>query len=269
MAYLDYLRLTTFDLPAYAHIAAELHLNWGHWKPGKFLQYVGQKNDNLFHGSAIQNDRQHFMIQASGEMAHELYLWLSENYSDYLGQFACTRVDLQRTVEQPQHWVPRDVYTSVRDNDKVTSIIESETGSTVYIGNRTSDTFVRIYEKKLDRDYLRFEFELKGKMAARAWHYLRQSASIDGMYNGILVNHAAPNYVKEWFLFADTKHVVMEPIEHTYSMHKKLLWLESLVPTFERMMNDHEIGERTREIIAYCARYSATIDSTPTSGVES
>lgn len=74
------------------------------------------------------------------------------------------------------------------------SIIESSTGKTLYAGSRTSDMFVRLYDKGgqmgLSELWFRVELEVKGKRAAAVTQALLTAESLPGAINAI---------VREWF----------------------------------------------------------------------
>lgn len=83
-------------------------------------------------------------------------------------------------------------------------IVEKETngariGHTIYMGSRTSDLMLRIYDKKLehnkrfpedqiDYDWIRWELELKDDRANRAAHLLLENNSVGSVCLGILKN---------------------------------------------------------------------------------
>lgn len=97
---------------------------------------------------------------------------------------SCTRIDVQVTVpameggrktgeigyelrkrfQEGNGRVGRTPDVSIWDN-------ESAVGDTVYIGSRSSDRFVRIYDKHNEQlQFLRYECEFKRKQADRIWN---------------------------------------------------------------------------------------------------
>lgn len=75
----------------------------------------------------------------------------------------------------------------------------ADVGNTVYIGKRSSDCFLRVYDKrleqisKLDKDvgfnWVRWELELKKERSQRAVDYLLLDCSLGGVAIGILSNY--------------------------------------------------------------------------------
>jgi hypothetical protein len=92
-----------------------------------------------------------------------------------------TRIDL--AVDVAQRWNIRKMYEAVIDNRVVTrakkpGYVESETGATCYVGSRTSEKFLRVYDKggqlKSGRPWTRVELECKGGFAGRIAKFIRQ-----------------------------------------------------------------------------------------------
>lgn len=267
MAHVDYLRLCTWDLAAYTKAASALMQYRHGWKSGRFLQYNGHKLDSMFFGTAKQSDKHHYLIQVSGGMAQtitsDLGLMMILGDTD----FYCTRLDVQKTLEEPEWWNVRDVVDSIKTMDaarspETISFIESSTGETIYVGSRTSDKFIRIYTKSIDRDYLRLEYELKGHLARSAYEVVFQNGgrSISGVFNTLLVNDKLPQYVKGYYLDPDAEMVDIRRPEHAQEMQKKLDWLLSLENTIRKMLNDHDIGHETNVFLQSLATYGGNVD---------
>lgn len=276
MAHVDYIRLCTWDLAAYTKAASALMQFRQGWKSGRFLQYYGHKLGSMFFGTAKQHDKHHYLIQISGGMAHTITsdLGLMMTLGD--PSFYCTRLDLQKTLDLPEWWNVRDVVDSIKTMDTgktpdTLSFIESTTGETVYVGSRTSDKFIRIYTKSLDRDYLRLEYEIKGSLARSIYSgiYQNGSRSISGVYNTLLVNQRLPQYVKSYYLDPDAQMVDISIPEHQAEMAKKLQWLVSLEATIRKMLSDHDIGHETNVFIQSLATYGGHIDIEPPDIVQS
>lgn len=153
-------------------------------KPGKVMQYEGNVwvTANLFMGTALQNGLPHMMVRVSGEMAHEAMSACSTNVLAFVaGELKATRVDVQLTVKsvaQDAHVLTtlyRSCAEAMRSKAKGCNpyganitLYESDGGMcTLYVGNRESERFVRVYQKR-DADgvfYTRVEVEQKGKVA--------------------------------------------------------------------------------------------------------
>lgn len=136
--------------------------------PQKRMQYTGNFSDNIFIGQADQSGHPHYMTQASGEAAmgwlHKLVLSPRRE--------RCTRIDLQITIDWPD---PLDA-ARVRDLlvyagwPSIPEIRSGPTGDTIYLLSRTSQRFMRIYQK--DNGLIRYEWELKGEVADRVYDRL-------------------------------------------------------------------------------------------------
>jgi hypothetical protein len=141
-------------------------------KPWSGLGYYGQQIGKVAFGSSSQGA----LLQASGHTAHEL-MELGPQWVN------CSRLDVQATLwferggpELPLYMARASL--AAREGAmgtpwQVTSIDGHGKGNTTYIGSRTSEVYVRIYDKGAesgDEDYegaVRFEAEYKGKAATR------------------------------------------------------------------------------------------------------
>lgn len=173
VAMVDYLTATTYHITPYNE-----KVNW--IKEAKYAKpmadkrryyhgqsWSGNNGGTVFAGSASQKKGEHYMINASGAVSHNLAL--SMNADDW----NCTRIDLQVTIPT-KGGVTREWVDDTRDGKwsfkprKITYIEGDEgEGSTLYIGSRQSARFIRFYEKLgTDGDwYTRFEIELKEGLA--------------------------------------------------------------------------------------------------------
>jgi hypothetical protein len=267
MAHVDYLRLCTWDLIQYTKAASALMQYRQGWKPGRFLQYQGHKLESMFFGTAKQGEKHHYLVQISGGVAQTVASDLSLMMILGHEKFYCTRLDVQKTLVLPEWWSVRDVVDSIKDMDvgqtpRTISFIESSSGDTIYIGSRTSDKFIRVYTKSLDKDYLRLEYELKGDLARSAFYTVFQNGgrSVSGIFNSLLVHEKVPQYVKSYYLDPDADIVDIRKTEHAHDMQKKLDWLLSLEATIRKMLADHDIGHETNVFIQSLARYGGHID---------
>jgi hypothetical protein len=229
--------------------------NWpGEWERGKWLQYAGWRKESFFIGMGEQNKKRHAVCHASGYLAHTMHPVFLEWENWY-----STRIDIQRTVKKPE-WVDlHGLYTHLGKNG--VSLISSEENDTLYIGSRTSDKFIRLYEKMYDEMYLRLEFELKGSRAAAAWQALINGEECDRVFDYYLGKLKLPEgYIK---LFKNIDHKATERamrIEVEHNAEKKLKWIISLDATMRKAIADHDIGERTKTIIRSWAKHADKID---------
>lgn len=159
-------------------VTSNLELKYLHWKKKqgrghkqKRMQYEGKVNERgVFVGSGTQNDERHYMTQSSGEFATE---WAARILP--AGVSNCTRLDIQVTIEydEPHNSsATKDVLKFAGIPMSVSSI-SSDTGDTTYIGSRTSERMMRIYQK--GKGLIRFEWEFKGGVAAQYWQFLHDN----------------------------------------------------------------------------------------------
>lgn len=258
-AQLDFLRLATYQQNAYTETIARLMDGWpGEWKDAKWLQYKGWKKETLFLGHARQDDKEHTLMSISGAMAQEALPGMRERKEWY-----ATRVDIQVTIENPK--TTEHNLRVIRDSiaQENTTLYESALNDTLYVGSRTSEFYLRLYEKPLDTDYLRLEFELKGTRAKQAWRALQSGEKPGAIFRYYLDKSKLPNNVKSWYqagLPDATEHSMNA--QRLADQKKKLAWLTSLDATVLAMMANHDIGQDTRRIIDFWAKESARLDKT-------
>lgn len=249
----DWVTIATYKLESYTDLAAYLRRQEPTgWKGGTWLQYKGYRNKdiNTFYGSGDQsNKKTHYICVVSGSWAGQ---WLPDFLAQpFAEQFYCTRLDVEKTRVAPSWWEPRKVKDRLGKLNITTSMVESDTGSTVYIGSRRSGRFIRMYEKDYGRKYVRLEIELKRHYARMAWEALLQGANIADIYATHLDKCKLPDGLTVDFMPSE-----YDPVNLTYDslntdMQKKWEWLLSLSDTFLKMANDHEYGERTRALFLY------------------
>lgn len=249
-SYLDYIRIATWDDKTALDIFALLRRQTNGWRPAKWLQYNGWRNqkDGCFYGTGEQNARRHYVVDQSGPGANEIYNLLKEYDKTY-----CTRIDVQVTILEPGSYNPFITYKELRAISKRSnSIIHSSSGATIYIGARTGQTFARLYQKRLpDADFLRLEFEIKGKKANAVYLALKDGTSPNSIFSHYLKKVKIPEQIKEWFRLNDDTEIHLKT-ERIHSADKQLNWLYSLESTIVRMGNDHYQSVPTRDFLERC-----------------
>lgn len=255
---LDYVRLACWNESAYTKIVARLMEHWpDDWQQSKWLQYRGWRKDALFIGHAIQQQKSHTVLNISGSLSHRMLPSLLE-----LPEFYATRVDVQVTIENPLG--SGDTLALVRDEctTKNTTLIESLENDTLYVGSRTSEAFTRLYEKNLEKSYLRLEFELKGQRARAAWVALVGGEEIHKVFHYYVKRCKLPSRVQAWYSGARssaTKECMAAEITH--DAKTKLAWLVSLDACAMRMMASHEIGEQAKAVIRAWGNHADWLDA--------
>lgn len=247
---IDWLTLATYNFPKYTESVAAIRRQYpGTWKHAKWLQYEGFKHQEypVFYGHALQsNDREHYILRVSGTFASEFWR-LFERYG-YADHWYCTRIDLQRTMDIPEWWKVRELHDALAGEGFNVSIIQSATGNTLYLGARTSDRFTRFYEKDLLKPMLRLEIELKGRYSRLAYQLLLEGATIADIYAENLRALKLPENMERDYLPDDANDVEWTLAERIVTIEKKLEWLQTLIPTFAKLANDHDIGSQVRDI---------------------
>lgn len=155
-------------------------------KPARALGYVGSKIGTMFHGA----NHDGAMLRVSGELAQvcaNLLGWLPGNHH-------VTRVDFQLTWRyghDMDDWfaiLADTIRTSqtkqkVQNAPQVRHIRSFGKGDTVNVGSRTSEVFVRVYDKsreqmtETEEGLVRYEVELKGERALQAVRLWQRASS--------------------------------------------------------------------------------------------
>ncbi|RMH02389.1 MAG: hypothetical protein D6706_00230 [Chloroflexi bacterium] len=139
------------------------------------MQYKGRAitmgDGGLFVGEGVQNDIAHYMVQASGEAAHRLLMYMVDVELD----MKVTRIDFQYTKWETwnsQRYDSKQAALRAKHGNKlgrrVLRLVEGGKGfDTLYVGSRKSGRVVRYYvkDKKGILAANRLEIEFKGAAA--------------------------------------------------------------------------------------------------------
>ena len=255
--HIDYLRLASWEFNAYVEIMPMLMEAWPKdWIRGKWLQYMGWRKEGIFIGRGMQGNKAHTILNISGSLAQDWYTSFLPLHGWY-----CTRIDLQRTIETPLSSDER--LALVRDDCLTpnTTLIESEENDTLYLGSRTSDKFTRLYEKILDKKYLRLEFELKGFRSRATWDALATGEITDKIFSFYLERSALPERIKfEYAKPGETATDNVMRLQMEKEEEKTLKWIESLDDSMAKNMASHAIGEQVKIIVRAWAKYADYLD---------
>lgn len=232
---IDYLRLATWDLKTYTSIAAiinEHHLT----KPAHWLQYHGRRSDDggVFHGQGVQGNRQHYITHSSGEQSDTwARYFLDKNLDAY-----CTRLDIQVTIDEPREHDGRELYEKVHRHTK--SIVQSPGVTTVYIGARASQLFIRVYEKVLDQRYLRCEFELKQDYARNAWDHLGAGeVKMADLFNSCLERSGIMEPWRSWFAVGSDRNDALSAEKLAADLRNQLLYIKNTEIALDKLLHLH------------------------------
>jgi hypothetical protein len=237
------------------------------------MQYRGVQYGGVFVGDGIQQERQHYLLQASGMDAHIIY-------PDALQMpVKATRIDLQCTVQRPADWKAIDVAGALRayppdawgkGGRRKIVVYDDEGWDTIYIGSRASDRVIRLYVKPDDTGapFLRFEVEYKGSLAPQIFDECRIVTDVESHIGGILLDEieAIPGLsgvLPEKMLSACRMGRPGTRPKHlrTPSMGRTAQWLMRQVqPAIMRAMADHDEGPMIRALIRAWSNDANMID---------
>lgn len=253
----DYLTLVSFnrwDFESFQRAA--LQCEEGRLKQGRLMQYRGLKGPSMFVGAGTIQGRDHYLFSASGERAQTAALWMADEMPG-----SCTRVDLQITVPLPKEYDSRWLADGLRWSDWVgakrpVNIRDNENGmDTVYIGQRTAGDFTRIYVKidGLGMMWLRFETQFQKRKAIRVWPAIaRDRTMMERVLSGRVyalpeLQEPGMDAIRKAITDLGVNVVAQRRIPGENSTY---LWLrDTVTPVVERMLNDHDYGERVAELV--------------------
>lgn len=193
--HLDWLTVTTFERQ-YIDVAATV-FNGVEMEAARRLQYEGHQHGNddgtVFFGQGEQKGRDHYLMQASGLRADSA--WSSYRGMVEQGGLRVTRIDIALTVRYDRlSWSQDGLFRALKRRwpKKAISYVESCSGpqgeklATVYVGSRSSDRLMRVYEKVVGEGdiVLRCEVEFKSKRAQVVARHL-----LDGVAAAAILRH--------------------------------------------------------------------------------
>jgi hypothetical protein len=247
---IDYLRLATWDLQTYTNLATiinEHHVT----KPAHWLQYHGRRSDDggVFHGQGIQGERRHYITHSSGEQSDK---WAGYFLDKKLDAY-CTRIDIQVTIKEPKNHNGRALYEEVHRHTK--SIVQSPGVTTVYIGARASQLFIRVYEKVLDQRYLRCEFELKQDYARNAWDHLgAEKINLVDLFNSCLQRSGIIEPWLTWFAVNSDRTDALSAEKLAADLQNQLLYIKNTEIALERLLDLHATQQAVYGLIGRLER---------------
>ena len=248
----DYLTVTTFN-PVVMFVIDQWHRGIGVAREGKKrMQYAGtvtsDRYGQSFYGIGTQRGMTHSLLQVSGELADSALTAVREFI--FKGQCRVTRIDLQVTVPYPREtWRQVELFEALKYSDMRSSVsyIESRSGpanstlATVYIGSRSSDRLVRIYEKLGlgESVFLRFEAEYKGKRAMAVTQALLAGNSERSVLQSELMRIPDTYNLRDLYMpILDGDKAEIRVMPETGNTEK---WLrETVIPALDRFLQSHD-----------------------------
>ena len=254
-ARIDYLRLGTWDAGDYSKVAVKINEHFI-TRPGHWLQYHGRRSidGSAFHGTGHQGRKPHHICHISGDTAEE---WAHHLKLAVPGDTTyCTRIDVQTTILRPKKYDSLAFYEQSKRVAR--SIVMNPETSTVYIGARSSDLFMRMYEKIiLETMYLRLEFELKGAYSRNWWsHWRSEPELVDMLFTSCVNRIGIPQPYKSWFNPDDDATDILNAEKIEADLAQKLEYLRNTETALVRYIYDHGTREH---VISLVDRLVATV----------
>lgn len=211
-------------------------------EPWRGLGYIGFRKGPFKWGV---RGRDEAIAIISGSIAPIGLLW-SE-----IGIGHPTRVDLQVTVqlEKPNRNVARETYADQETQNlsgrkpRYIKLLASPSGETVYVGRRTSNVMLRLYDKSFDYgetksgQIWRYEVEYKGRAAGKALTQVRRSNDVVQAVSGMVFAEYVKRGVRPRFR-SDNQISAIEVSAEISTLQTKIRWLEKGVsPVVAQLCN--------------------------------
>jgi DNA relaxase NicK len=165
----------------------------------------------------------------------------------------CTRLDLQVTIKEPGEHHGVALYNSV--HRKVKSLVKSPGVTTVYVGARSSQLFIRVYEKVLDERFLRCEFELKQDYARNAWESLvMEKATREDLFNSCLKKSSLPTVYREWFKTNSDRTDALSSQQLEKDLQAQLMYLKNTEIALTKLLHQHSTQQAVYGLIGRLER---------------
>ena len=146
---------------------------------------------------------------------------------------------------------------------KSRSIILNPETSTVYLGNRSSDLFMRLYEKLInEKMYLRLEFELKGAYSRNWWtHWNSAPEIIDMLFVSCVNRIGLPEPYKTWFNPNDDRTDVLNSDKLEADLARKLTYIRNTETALVRYLYAHSTQEYVISLVERLSKSIQYIDT--------
>lgn len=217
--------------------------------------YIGWQIDNLKVGSLDGKT----IVCASGALADKLWLIGCEE------DVRVTRVDLEVTASlpTPDRYLARrwyDVFGVQPVENQLYSpkkkYISSSTGDTLYVGERSSDNFARMYDKTLDitdqlielGKYWRYECEFKGDKARAVVDTLKTCESKGDFITATVYKHFLERGIRPVFDTTSSHYNIVVGARSS-DVSKKLAWMQQTVAPVVAQLKLAGFGEDVVEAL--------------------
>lgn len=253
-AMVDWLTITSFDHAFFAFWDEKIRKGTKSFSEKNIPRYRGVlSNIANGHVSAFvgnQNGRTHYMVHLAGEIANEYFEVATQAIRQGIAK--CTRIDLQITSLLPDDWNQFSLLGRLKKMGRSVGWYESKDRdgaelSTVYIGSRKSDRFIRLYIKPLkgDRNGLRFEVQMNGERAQSCCRALMdRQDDFRAVKSGMLLerihhcNDARMAAIFEPMLGKEAIAVKVKIVKNDNTTVEWLLF--QCLPVLERILSSHD-----------------------------
>lgn len=245
----DYLTVTT----EYAEIASQwlekLELEYG-TDGDRIKRYEGYRGlDNgtqCFIGQSVGKAKKHYIMQISGEMANRCIGWVDPETVEN-EQVRVTRIDVQRTIEQPERWSQIAYADDCETMGHKPSVSRSRDPInrgeneliTVYTGTKKSGRLNRLYQKVMlsGELFLRYETEYSRGYSIAVYKAIVQGISLDAILTGEIDRRKMGSLL----IFSGTDESHEPKQEKREIVDKKEAWLmRDILPVFWEYINSHD-----------------------------
>lgn len=243
---IDYYRATTNIFDRYYDVVEELKTMVRDKEKSKwrFQQYKGDMYGGIAWGQAMQNGTENYIVDVSGEDADNALPLLL--YSD----MKPTRIDVQYTARMPVWWDSAEFYFMMEHGvwpgrKREVQARLNAGNDTIYIGDRTSQRYIRIYVK--EGNHIRFEVEYKKSRAVEAMRHISNGRrhAMAGMMQAEISSLPVHPFLSglKGELDRYNKNEIKVKVSRVKTTDlARVKWLASLLPTIEKMTNDHDYG---------------------------
>lgn len=246
---IDYITATT-ELAEVAESWLEKLGVWYGTEGDKIKRYAGfrglEGGQQCFIGQSVGKAKKHYIMQISGALAHDCIEWIDPQLVES-GDVRITRIDIQRTIEQPVKWSQ----VAYADDCEVMGLKPSISRSrdpinkgkneliTVYTGTKKSGRLNRLYQKVMlsGQLLLRYETEYSRGYSIAAYKAIVEGASLDAILTGEIDRRKLASLL----IFSggqDSHKVKQAKLE---IVDKKEAWLmRDILPVFWEYINSHD-----------------------------
>lgn len=253
-AMFDWFTISTFDKNMFDYWFSQAKKSSGERKQMRMRQYIGESFETPI-GSinvlgADQSGKAHNIIHVTGELSDSLKDIVTGQNKE--GNVNINRTDIQVTVIQPDGLSMIDLAKKLESRHKV-EFKQSRMRdrniklSTVYIGSRTSDRFVRIYQKFSDSGILlRFEVEYKQKRSKAVMRQFEADREVLPKILSYEIHRIREKSISRLFLNAiGNPSPLRVKVAKDTSYEKTVSWLlMQCLPALEKHLQAHDSDNR-------------------------